>query len=157
MPIAALTSVSQVTLPIAVRTALGLVVGAKVVGPGPERSVGDSVIQIAGARGRAGRGTRSAGNEIQQSGKQITERGHKAADVSARLGVSQHRLYQWIRARQMSTDPHQAQGVLPPRPHDCSAAKLSRFQTLWFEADFVRFCRSGSDMRAFDLHAKLHC
>lgn len=25
--------------------------------------------------------------------KQITERGHKAADVSARLGVSQHSLY----------------------------------------------------------------
>ena len=30
--------------------------------------------------------------------KQITERGHKVADVSARLGVSQHSLYQWIKA-----------------------------------------------------------
>lgn len=28
--------------------------------------------------------------------KQITERGRKVADVSARLGVSQHSLYQWI-------------------------------------------------------------
>ncbi|EHL24527.1 transposase IS3/IS911 family protein [Acidovorax sp. NO-1] len=29
--------------------------------------------------------------------KQITERGHKVADVSVRLGVSQHSLYQWIK------------------------------------------------------------
>lgn len=29
--------------------------------------------------------------------KQITERGHAVADVSARLGVSQHSLYQWIK------------------------------------------------------------
>ena len=31
--------------------------------------------------------------------RQITERGHTVADVSARLGVSQHSLYQWIKAR----------------------------------------------------------
>ena len=31
--------------------------------------------------------------------KQITERGHKVADVSARLGVSQHSLYEGIKAR----------------------------------------------------------
>ena len=43
--------------------------------------------------------------------KQITERGHKVADVSARLGVSLHSLYQWIRARQMSPDQRQAQGL----------------------------------------------
>jgi transposase len=30
--------------------------------------------------------------------KQITERGHKVAEVSARLGVSQHSLYKWIKA-----------------------------------------------------------
>ena len=30
--------------------------------------------------------------------KQITERGHKVADVSARIGVSQHSLYKWIKA-----------------------------------------------------------
>lgn len=29
--------------------------------------------------------------------KQITERGHGVADVSARIGVSQHSLYQWIK------------------------------------------------------------
>ena len=29
--------------------------------------------------------------------KQITERGHKVAEVSARIGVSQHSLYKWIK------------------------------------------------------------
>lgn len=29
--------------------------------------------------------------------KQITERGHPAAEVAARLGVSAHRLYQWVK------------------------------------------------------------
>ena len=42
--------------------------------------------------------------------KQITERGHKVADVSARLGVSQHSLYQWIKAGQMSPNQRQVQG-----------------------------------------------
>lgn len=41
--------------------------------------------------------------------KQITERGHKVADVSVRLGVSQHSLYQWIKAGRMSPDQRQAQ------------------------------------------------
>lgn len=30
--------------------------------------------------------------------KQITERGHKVSEVSARIGVSQHSLYKWIKA-----------------------------------------------------------
>ena len=29
--------------------------------------------------------------------KQITERGHPAAEVAARLGVSAHSLYQWVK------------------------------------------------------------
>ena len=29
--------------------------------------------------------------------KQITERGHRVAEVSARIGVSQHSLYKWIK------------------------------------------------------------
>ena len=32
--------------------------------------------------------------------KQITERGHRVADVSARIGVSQHSLYKWIKEQQ---------------------------------------------------------
>ena len=42
--------------------------------------------------------------------KLITERGRKLADVSARFGVSQHSLHQWMKARQMSPDQRQAQG-----------------------------------------------
>jgi transposase len=29
--------------------------------------------------------------------KQVTDRGHTAADVAKRLGISQHSLYQWIK------------------------------------------------------------
>ncbi len=29
--------------------------------------------------------------------KQVTDRGHRAADVARRLGISQHSLYQWIK------------------------------------------------------------
>jgi transposase len=29
--------------------------------------------------------------------KQITERGHAVADVSSRIGVSQHSLYEWLK------------------------------------------------------------
>jgi transposase len=42
--------------------------------------------------------------------KQITEPGHKVADVSARLGVSQHSLYQWIKAYRAPASERQAQG-----------------------------------------------
>lgn len=42
--------------------------------------------------------------------KQITERGDKVADVSSRLGVSQHSLYQWIKAHRMPAAQRQSQG-----------------------------------------------
>jgi len=42
--------------------------------------------------------------------KQITERGHKVADVSARLGVSQHSLYQWIKVHRVPAAERQALG-----------------------------------------------
>ena len=41
--------------------------------------------------------------------KQITERGHKVADVSARLGVSQHSLYQWIKRYTLPVEQRQTQ------------------------------------------------
>lgn len=41
--------------------------------------------------------------------KQVTERGHAVAEVSARLGVSQHSLYQWIKAQQVPAGERQAQ------------------------------------------------
>ena len=40
--------------------------------------------------------------------KQITERGHKVAEVSARIGVSQHSLYKWIKAYSAPTAERQA-------------------------------------------------
>jgi transposase len=39
--------------------------------------------------------------------RQIVERGHPVAEVSSRLGVSQHSLYQWIKLQQ--TPPGQRQ------------------------------------------------
>ncbi len=33
--------------------------------------------------------------------KQITERGHKVAEVSARISVSQHSLYEWIKTHRV--------------------------------------------------------
>ena len=41
--------------------------------------------------------------------KQITERGHKVSEVAARLGVSQHSLYQWIKARRTPPGERKAQ------------------------------------------------
>lgn len=41
--------------------------------------------------------------------KQITERGHKVADVSARLGVSQHSLYLWIKRYTLPVGERQVQ------------------------------------------------
>ena len=41
--------------------------------------------------------------------KQITERGYRVADVSARIGVSQHSLYKWIKAYSAPKAEQQAQ------------------------------------------------
>jgi len=42
--------------------------------------------------------------------KQVSERGHKVADVAARLGVSTYSLYDWIRKYGPSSDEYQAEG-----------------------------------------------
>ncbi len=41
--------------------------------------------------------------------QQITQRGHKVAEVSARIGVSQHSLYKWIKAYGQPPEQRQAQ------------------------------------------------
>ena len=41
--------------------------------------------------------------------KQITERGHRVADVSTRVGVSQHSLYKWIKAYAVPAPERQLQ------------------------------------------------
>lgn len=50
--------------------------------------------------------------------KQITERGHKVADASARLGVSQHSLYSGSRPSRwrLTSAKHRA-----PKPTRCAA------------------------------------
>jgi transposase len=51
--------------------------------------------------------------------KQITERGHRVSDVSARIGVSQHSLYKWIKTyavpapeRQLQTSQTEERDIL---------------------------------------------
>lgn len=44
-----------------------------------------------------------------EGGKQTTERGRRVADVSTRIGVSQHSLYKWIRAYSVPATERQAQ------------------------------------------------
>ena len=41
--------------------------------------------------------------------KQITQRGHAVAEVSARLGVSQHSLYKWIKDQQLPPGQYKEQ------------------------------------------------
>jgi transposase len=41
--------------------------------------------------------------------KQITQRGHRVADVSTRIGVSQHSLYKWIKAHAGPVSERQSQ------------------------------------------------
>lgn len=55
--------------------------------------------------------------------KQITERGHKVVDVSARLGVSQHSLYQWIKAHRMPAAQRQTTGIHRDEP--CQVTEIN--------------------------------
>lgn len=41
---------------------------------------------------------------------QVLDKGHRAADVAQRLGVSQHSLYQWIKQRRATPTERQAEG-----------------------------------------------
>jgi transposase len=52
--------------------------------------------------------------------KQVTERGHRVADVAARLEVSQHSLYEWIKRY----------GVAPAQrvSQDAQAAEVRRLK-----------------------------
>ena len=43
--------------------------------------------------------------------KQITQRGHAVAEVSARLGVRQHSLYKWIKAHAGPVSESQSQAA----------------------------------------------
>ena len=41
--------------------------------------------------------------------KQVTERGYPVAEVAGRLGVSQHRLYQWLKSYGQPVEARQEQ------------------------------------------------
>lgn len=58
--------------------------------------------------------------------QQITQRGHKVAEVSARIGVSQHSLYKWIKA--YLTGSHPSSGKPSPRLA-CRGAETSQVRT----------------------------
>jgi len=45
----------------------------------------------------------------QEAVKQVTERGHKVADVADRLGVSTYSLYDWIRKYGPSSSEYQSE------------------------------------------------
>jgi transposase-like protein len=49
--------------------------------------------------------------------KQITERGHPAAEVASRLGVMTHSLYQWIKKYSVSAPERQARQWVPQFIH----------------------------------------
>ena len=42
---------------------------------------------------------------------QVVDKGYRVADVAARLGVSQHSLYEWIKERRVSAAERQAQAT----------------------------------------------
>jgi transposase len=42
---------------------------------------------------------------------QVVDRGYRVADVAARLGVSQHSLYQWIKERRVPAAERQVQAT----------------------------------------------
>ncbi len=46
-----------------------------------------------------------------EAAKQITERGHRVVEVSARIGVSQHSLYKWIKTCTVAKPERQAQAT----------------------------------------------
>lgn len=44
--------------------------------------------------------------------RQVTEKGHSVQEVAARLGVSSHSLYKWIRAAKPSQDEQRSEELL---------------------------------------------
>jgi transposase len=52
--------------------------------------------------------------------KQVTERGHAVAEVAARLGVSVHSMYQWVKRYSVPAEERQAT--------DAQAAEMKRLK-----------------------------
>ena len=59
--------------------------------------------------------------------KQVTERGYSVAEVSARLGVSSHSLYKWVKAVSPDNPERQTAGLIEARSEIlCLKAQLRR-------------------------------
>lgn len=71
--------------------------------------------------------------------KQVTERGHRVAEVAARLGMSQHSLNQWFRAGRW-------QGGAPPPQSDELRRLKAELKREAEERDILK--RAGAIQRA---------
>ena len=67
--------------------------------------------------------------------RQIVERGHPVAEVSARLGVSTHSLYKWIKEQQLPPGQRQEQLSQTEELRRLKAAKLAAFQKYGYSVD----------------------
>ncbi|MDQ0042818.1 transposase [Variovorax boronicumulans] len=78
--------------------------------------------------------------------KQVTERGHEVADVSARLGVSQHSLYQSIKAQHMPACDRQAQVSQTDELRRLKAElkRVTEEVTVRFSSEKNCFCQTNS-------------
>ena len=47
--------------------------------------------------------------------RQVTEKGHSVQEVAARLGVSSHSLYKWVKGVRPEKDEARADELLEPR------------------------------------------
>jgi transposase len=61
--------------------------------------------------------------------KQVTERGHSVQEVAARLGVSSHSLYKWVKAVRPSKDEQRSDELLEVKKENLRLrAELRRVQ-----------------------------
>ena len=81
-----------------------------------------------------------------EAAKQITERGHRVTDVSARLGVSRHSPYEWIKADARSVSEKQSQ-MPPTEEMRCLKAERKRVTE---ERDILKKAALSSTRRRND-------
>ena len=74
--------------------------------------------------------------------RQVTERGHSVQEVAARLGVSSHSLYKWVKAVRPSKDEQRSDELLDAKKEILKLrAELRRVQE---ERDILKIAALGS-------------
>jgi len=74
--------------------------------------------------------------------KQVTERGHSVQEVAARLGVSSHSLYKWVKAVRPSKEEQRGDELLEVKKENLRLrAELRRVQE---ERDILKKAALGS-------------